>query len=46
MSAHDIAIDPTEFRKVLGRVQALNVQREGDPLLYLRGSYGGFAAKS
>jgi 3-hydroxy-9,10-secoandrosta-1,3,5(10)-triene-9,17-dione monooxygenase reductase component len=31
---------------VLGRVQALNVQREGDPLLYLRGAYGGFAAKS
>jgi len=28
---------------VLGRVLALNVQREGDPLLYLRGAYGGFA---
>jgi len=31
---------------VLGRVQALNLQREGDPLLYLRGAYGGFAAKA
>lgn len=27
----------------LGRVQAMAVQREGDPLLFLRGAYGGFA---
>jgi hypothetical protein len=31
----------TDF--VLGRVQAMAVQREGDPLLFLRGGYGGFA---
>jgi 3-hydroxy-9,10-secoandrosta-1,3,5(10)-triene-9,17-dione monooxygenase reductase component len=29
---------------VLGAVRALNVGREGDPLLFLRGNYGGFAA--
>lgn len=29
---------------VLGAVRALTVQREGDPLLFLRGNYGGFAA--
>jgi len=28
---------------VLGRVQSMAVQREGDPLLFLRGGYGGFA---
>jgi flavin reductase (DIM6/NTAB) family NADH-FMN oxidoreductase RutF len=30
---------------VLGRVLAMDVAREGDPMLFLRGSYGGFAAK-
>lgn len=29
---------------VLGAVRRLDVGREGDPLLFLRGNYGGFAA--
>ncbi|KAH2558654.1 hypothetical protein KXV42_008363, partial [Aspergillus fumigatus] len=29
---------------VLGAVRSLRVGREGDPLLFLRGNYGGFAA--
>lgn len=29
---------------VLGAVRSLHVGREGDPLLFLRGNYGGFAA--
>lgn len=31
---------------VLGRVQAMAVQREGNPLLFLRGAYGGFSAEA
>ena len=29
---------------VLGAVRRMNVVREGDPLLFHRGNYGGFAA--
>lgn len=29
---------------VLGQVQAMGVRREGDPMLFHRGQYGGFAA--
>jgi len=31
---------------VLGRVVSMNIQREGDPMLFLRGQYGGFAASA
>lgn len=37
-------LDAGDHDFVLGAVQRLNVGREGDPLLFHRGNYGGFAA--
>lgn len=41
-SIHDV-VDAGDHWFVLGNVLALEVTREGDPMLFYRGSYGGFA---
>ena len=37
-------LDAGDHQFVLGAVQGLAVQREGDPMVFFKGKYGGFAA--